>query len=1358
MFQLKIDLKKILKVFLLLALVALLGYGGWIVVDRLTISASKVRVTNVSSQSATISWVTNRPDKGVVYVSTRNTILPFGIGATKGYDDRDYAKAFLKAAGKMITSEDILDVNVTKTGKYYTHHVTVQNLTPETSYNFRISNGLMMWNVKRVDQEVSEFDFPVAENFAFTTFKESDSVGTPNPAYGKLATLDKNDDGMLIENINTDGIIFLKAITKDSTKTSLLLSSSTNTEGGWTIDKSNFRLEDGTLLTLKNGEDYLLASAQFLNIEPKEVRQMLGGIEDNPMSPFLGYEDTYIKENWKDVIWKNVKEKLGIGSKGIKQVLVNKTYAAVGATNVNCNNNVEDGYCHPSEIKYGPSSTTQTCPDCAAFKCETKASSGCATPNCLCKIEWKNGGGGDLGYKNIFDIVGDCRPQVCASGGNNMMECVAGVCYTRFFSCGATDYVSRKCALPSKCPTGWHFVPDGTEQGVNVGRCDQDASSGGGGGGGATTCQTAQPSARYSYTPLDGVRRNCGYYCAPDGAWKMISSQTEFLAYSSVCVIDATEECGIENENTTKLVSPYPVSINGQQYSCKRKICKSNLWKPVSLAADIDRGECTSTSSGGSTSCTPGFPQPNGIYTKVPGTDYECRKLCNSGGTAYDKVLTSSTITLAHKNNVETCKYVPPTGSGTTGTPCTNGSADPNSAFIGVPGTSYRCKKVCINNSYVDITLNNIASYQNNGAICELITTPTPKPKCPVSGIGQQSFGLEFTDPQYCCMNGYKCGSDGKWTGSCLDYYHLVNGKCEMYPEEENSPACEDQVGKHLVYVVSSNGVITPKCVSTMEFNVMNLNNVCCDMGGEKGDWIERAECIESGKIVSNLYCKRDINGETSLSWVSCCGHADYGYYEPVTCKLSETVINVGIHPCGDKEGCCIQSGKPNKWQQMTLRCPDGRFYPEIQTQSSCENVFKCCHANNVYTWLSNSQACSGTTVSASSETDCYNKNDYKCMYKSGGGLADYLWLSKDFQDEYQSLGYSPLASVTKEEDCGICCVDADYSGRWEIDTCDSDETPLLDSGDNLVHVRSKCTDPVTLGVSTKNVLGAESENTFVRFFPEAGAYAFKYGGIDSMFTVNDATNAYFYLERNGKEGYQAPSNPDDIKPNEDLLIDFAATDVEISKLSEGYGLKLKKGVNIVSFPVMLTTDGESPLMASQIMKLFNLTSPVIQHISYFEGGAWDAGIVYSEDASSGYVGNDFPIVFGKGYLIIANTYRTTILPAYDIEESIPIAFSAGWNLVGVNGYDTTYTASSIIDSINTLPQLTADNVTWWPTSKGRYEGFQKSEGVEYGFDYPIAKDLGYFIRISEFKPDNQGHKSYIWNPGGDLHGLPGSN
>ena len=110
----------------------------------------------------------------------------------------------------------------------------------------------------------------------------------------------------------------------------------------------------------------------------------------------------------------------------------------------------------------------------------------------------------------------------------------------------------------------------------------------------------------------------------------------------------------------------------------------------------------------------------------------------------------------------------------------------------------------------------------------------------------------------------------------------------------------------------------------------------------------------------------------------------------------------------------------------------------------------------------------------------------------------------------------------------------------------------------------------------------------------------------------------------------------------------------------------------------------------------------------------------------------------------------------YDLKSSIPVNLSGGWNLVGIHGYTTAYTARTLIDSMSKIDGVTANNVTWWPTSKGMYEGLQVTGEQEYGFDFPISPTNGYFVRISSFKPEDSKCKSLLWNEGGTLNGACG--
>ena len=92
---------------------------------------------------------------------------------------------------------------------------------------------------------------------------------------------------------------------------------------------------------------------------------------------------------------------------------------------------------------------------------------------------------------------------------------------------------------------------------------------------------------------------------------------------------------------------------------------------------------------------------------------------------------------------------------------------------------------------------------------------------------------------------------------------------------------------------------------------------------------------------------------------------------------------------------------------------------------------------------------------------------------------------------------------------------------------------------------------------------------------------------------------------------------------------------------------------------------------------------------------------------------------------------------------------SPGWHLIGVNGSSRSFTALSVIDSMNELEGLTVDNVTQWDHDSSRYEGLQKESGEVYGFDFPIEDKIGYFVRVAE--------GSGVWTPGGEpSRGLSG--
>lgn len=280
------------------------------------------------------------------------------------------------------------------------------------------------------------------------------------------------------------------------------------------------------------------------------------------------------------------------------------------------------------------------------------------------------------------------------------------------------------------------------------------------------------------------------------------------------------------------------------------------------------------------------------------------------------------------------------------------------------------------------------------------------------------------------------------------------------------------------------------------------------------------------------------------------------------------------------------------------------------------------------------------------------------------------------------------------------------------------------------------------------------SEN-FALYLPEYGIYSFQLGEYTYEKKNNTSDNVYiFYIESNGEKGLQIPEDTANPTSEEDIVLSASAYQISYTQESTAKQYELEEGINIISFNFVPTSTDSGAYMASDVISQANKNGVGIKYISAFDGGRWYEAYSCTSDTCTG---TDFSIVPGRGYLISANNSGTMTIPGYDLKSSIPIPFSSGWNLVGIHGYTTAYTARTLIDSINKIEGLTANNVSWWPTSKGKYEGLQVENSTEYGLDFAISPTNGYFVRISEYSPSDTKCKSILWNDGGTLNGTCGN-
>lgn len=276
----------------------------------------------------------------------------------------------------------------------------------------------------------------------------------------------------------------------------------------------------------------------------------------------------------------------------------------------------------------------------------------------------------------------------------------------------------------------------------------------------------------------------------------------------------------------------------------------------------------------------------------------------------------------------------------------------------------------------------------------------------------------------------------------------------------------------------------------------------------------------------------------------------------------------------------------------------------------------------------------------------------------------------------------------------------------------------------------------------------------YTLYLPEYGMYSFQLGDY-KLATSSTSGNTYyiFYIEANDKAGFQMPADPDHPTPKEDIMLKSDSAQIQHEKIASAQAYTLVKGINIISFNFLPVSTDLGPLTAKGVITEAAKKGVTIQYISSFDGGRWSKGYTCKNGKCSG---NDFNIIPGKGYLVYATKGGEMIIPGYTLRSSVPVNLSGGWNLVGIHGYANVYTARTLIDSMNEIDGVTTNNVTWWPTSKGMYEGLQVTGGQQYGFDFPISPTNGYFVRVSSFKPTDKKCKSLLWNEGGVLNGSCG--
>jgi hypothetical protein len=260
-------------------------------------------------------------------------------------------------------------------------------------------------------------------------------------------------------------------------------------------------------------------------------------------------------------------------------------------------------------------------------------------------------------------------------------------------------------------------------------------------------------------------------------------------------------------------------------------------------------------------------------------------------------------------------------------------------------------------------------------------------------------------------------------------------------------------------------------------------------------------------------------------------------------------------------------------------------------------------------------------------------------------------------------------------------------------------------------------------------VAETEEENDYIMdsetgifSYIEPGEYVFVYQDTLYSFTINsDSGDFLIYVDSNNNQRYD----------DGDILVTDLATQIRIITVNKKYNYELKTGFNFVAFPFLIFTE-EYRTASGLLTKLNEVYNDAFYSISKYDG-RWK---IVGQNVEI-YDNNDFQLLPGEGYVIKSKRDINISIVGQPVQletddDKSPIYMTQGWNLIGLYGTGVkTYTAKSMLTDIN-ASNFTADNVSKWEKSKQMYEGFQMSEGQEYGFDYPINPLEAVFVRILE--------------------------
>jgi hypothetical protein len=349
--------------------------------------------------------------------------------------------------------------------------------------------------------------------------------------------------------------------------------------------------------------------------------------------------------------------------------------------------------------------------------------------------------------------------------------------------------------------------------------------------------------------------------------------------------------------------------------------------------------------------------------------------------------------------------------------------------------------------------------------------------------------------------------------------------------------------------------------------------------------------------------------------------------------------------------------------------------------------------------------------VCYSGEIKSEDGTEYRCM--------DNVWVPDLNEGQPCNSAYCICIPTDDLIDAGTWC-------RNEIRLKPATESKGSSPGEPVSHSAdinspSVLTGSITqvLAQTANSIILSPSEGLYV--FTNAGEYCTTYREELDCFTVGLEGDYRLYVDANDNAVFDEG----------DIDVGAEGTELVISSTTLKEYYRLREGYNVISFSIV---NSEHGMTAKQVLTYLNNTyQDAFYSISTHTSGRW---VVVEMRDGQLYGDTDFAIIPGRGYFFKSSRNLLLTWSGNAVEDPVPVSMQEGWNLIAVHGTDSSYTASSLIDSIDSVRGLDADNVTRWDASRSQYTGLQKEKDTAgnmevYGFDFPIDPLAGYFVRIA---------------------------